>query len=194
MADRIHLHDAEVLLYYTRPTGSLLVAGCLRGGVDALMAAGILYVAGGTAYWAAEGSFPDILWFISAFVLCLAGFSWAKYRQWARCSLSVTTERIMLDTPKGFSHVSSRTVKWPQFQESSVSSGGPLAVFWRSKTLCLRYGSSDAEVVLTFPSLRHAKDLKHYLDKADTLIRKNQIAELKPFVEKPRGQRDTPEA
>lgn len=189
MADRIHLHDAEVLLYAARPTGALLAAGCLRGALDALIAAGVLYIAAGAASWSAQGEFPGVAWFFVAYVLCLALFCWIKARQWASCSLRITTERIMLEYPEGFRGTVSRTVKWPQLQESFVASAGLLGAFWRSKTLCLRYGSSDAEVVLRFPSLRHATDLKHYLDKADTLIRKNQLADLKPFVEKPRGQR-----
>lgn len=194
MGEHTYLHDAEVLLCRARPTVALLVASCLRGLLNALLVAGVVFLIVGSIIWNVYGSFPGMAWFIVIYVTCALLFCIAAYRQWTRVQLRITSERILLDRPKHLTSISTRTIKWPQFQESFTKSGGPLAAFWRSKTLCIRFGSSDGEMILTFPCLRLAKDIKHYLDKADTLIRKNQVSELRPFVEKPRGQRDLPDS
>lgn len=190
MVDHDHLHDAEVLLCRMRPSGALLVARCLCGLLDSLFAAIVLYAVIGGGLWAVTGEFPSIWWFVVLYAFCVLILFIIKYRQWSHSSFRVTTERILLEYPSGFIGIFHRTIKWPQYQESFAGHRGPLSLFWRAKPLCIRFGNADGEQTACFPSLRLADDLKHYLDKADSLIRKGQASEIRPFIEKPKGQRD----
>ena len=190
MDARSHLHEAERLLCSMRPSRGYLVGSCVRGLIDGAVGAVILSLLGAGIGWFAWEVVPSP-WLLPLPFALVTGLSWyVRWSTWASATFRVTTERILLEYPTSAFGCTLVTVKWAQYQESSTGNAGLLDALAGAKALCIRYGTADAEREACFPSLRHAKDLKHYLDKVDSAVRKGEIAALRPFVAKPKGQRD----
>jgi len=208
MDGREYLHDGELLYVQLHPTKAALIAQltrfvCLTAAVG--IAVAILLWFGLTA----AGIRVHPLW-LAPLPLVLAFLSgWVTHGHWRAARFRVTNERILLEykdgilvhpmmpvasdpktakrKPKAYSLV---TIKWNQYQESSLPAGSLIDTLIGARPLAIRYGSADGHMIAFFPSLPFAKDLKHYLDKVDSAVRRGQEAEVKPFVLKPRGQRD----
>ena len=179
----------------------------LRGVLDALILG--ITIAGlvtGIWFFGAE-TFPP-LWFFITLLLVLYGLvAWRRWHVWNHALFRVTTERILLDSPLAFFHSPLRTIKWSQYQES-YTGHQPLEstqramhsdhgshrhffdYFFLSRPISIRFGTADAHQEASFPSLRFAEDLKHYLDKVDSAVRRSDVASVKPFVAKGKGKRD----
>jgi hypothetical protein len=191
MDDRLHLHDGERLLLSMKPASSRLIVALLRGLLEgmifALVIAGIIQLIG---MLIAEDGIPWIVHIIVG-LLIVAGILYRRFVLWRKSDFRVTTERIL---PHYYSSLffghPHHTIKWSQYQESYTQMGSIFDMFFGARTLCIRYGTADAKVTLSFPSLSFANDIKHYLDKVDSAVRKQQEAQLKPFVAAPRGRRD----
>ena len=190
MEDRRFLHEGEQLLYSGRASAGHLIVDLARGLVDTLVIWVVVAMAMSLGWWLALSALPP--WGAYA-VLGLASFlgvSVRRWRLWNHASFRVTTERILIDHHESiFSHPL-RTIKWFQYQESFLGRRTILDYLFGVRPICVRYGTPDAQLKVCFPALRYANDLKHYLDKVDGAIRKNDLAGLKPFVAKPRGKRD----
>lgn len=188
MEERHHLHDAERVLCSLRPTVAWLCMGLLRCGGTALLV-GIPVYFFGNMFLGLLGipslGLPHVLTvvFLAYLFLVLRCFS-----LWRASMFRVTTDRFLLQLPRLFVRAPLRTVKWAQYQESRVGRGNVLDLCFRARPLVIRYGSGE-EDQFTFPSLPHAADLKHYLDKVDSVLKGGRSAELKPFILKRRGER-----
>lgn len=192
--DRAFLHDGETLLANLHASKTNLVTQMLRGLIEGLIAGGIL--AGVVAViMAASG--PGASWGISI-ALIIIGVVLVlvrRYRLWKHASFRVTTERILIEHHTSlFSSHGLHTVKWNQYQESFLGHRSMFDLFFRVRPVCIRYGTADARFEVCFPSLPFAQDFKHYLDKVDSAVRKQQESTLRPFVMKKRGERNAPEA
>jgi hypothetical protein len=190
MDERAHLHDGERLLHAAHPARSVLVGWTVQGIVTSLIAA----AAGALAIVAVFNLFGlSVSWWIVAPILAALllylSVGGAKAR-WNKTLLRITTERILLVYPKSPFSYHQKTIKWNQFQESSTGSAGFLQMFGKAKQLKIRYGSSDAPLLAVFPAIPHAQDVKHYLDKVDSAVRRNALDDVKAFVAKPKGRRD----
>ncbi|MSR87404.1 hypothetical protein EXS70_04530 [Candidatus Peribacteria bacterium] len=193
MQDR-YLHEGETLLCSRRSSPAVLilvllwalfetvVAGAI---LSILLAAGLYFGLGTTIEW----------WMVSGvFVICLGVAVFQHVHIWREATFRVTTERILLANPVAFFHAPLATVKWPQYQECEVDHRHFLDIFFLARPIRIRYGTADARSEGKFPSLRYAEDIKHYLDKVDAAVRKGETATLKPFIARPRGQRDVLES
>jgi hypothetical protein len=213
MDDRLFLHDNEKLLCNMHPSKGLLLrelfSAVLAGVVVTLVLSAI---AGIAAYLLWELFLSPFVYIVIA-ILCIGFFCWRAHREWKHFSFRVTTDRLLLLSPEaprsvkemthephsshhsffGFGSHPMHTIKWSQYQESYTTRRSFFDVLFKARPLCIRYGTADAQMHLCFPSLRFANDLKHYLDKVDSAVRAKQVDSLKPFVEKPRGERDSEE-
>lgn len=186
-----HLHENEVLLASRRASPAVLIVCFLRSLLEGGMAGAILSILLSVAAAFSFGT-PVLSFWIYLLVIALSmGFACLQHvRTWRDARLRVTTERILVANPFSFFRAPLVTVKWPQYQESETGRRQALDVFFLARPLKIRYGTADAKYEARFPSLRYAEDLKHFLDKVDSAVRRNDVASLRPFVAKPRGKRD----
>lgn len=193
MDDRRFLHDQERLLGAFHPSLGSLIVEMVIGFFESIVASAILLAIIIGATWASTGAVPALWIDIVVVVLIALGILYRRYSLWSHSSFRVTTERILLQHHSSLFSSHLTTVKWPQYQESEFGPLNPLDIIFRARTLCIRYGTADAHLKTCFPSLAYAKDLKHYLDKVDSAFRggPQAIAQVQPFVMKPRGQRDS---
>jgi hypothetical protein len=185
-----HLHDGERLLHATHPTRSVLVGWIVQSVATALLVTAGLTIA---AVIVGNAISVNVSPWIVAPVLFLASlylFIRSAQKRYRKTLLRITTERILLVYPKSPFSFHQKTIKWNQFQESVTGKGGIFQIFSKAKVLKIRYGSPDAPLIATFPPIRRAQDVKHYLDKVDSAVRHNTIDETKAFVDKPKGHRD----
>jgi hypothetical protein len=190
MNDRAHLHDGEVLLASRHASPAVFLVSALRGLLDALIVGAILCgLVFAALYWGFQ-TLPSVIIYPVVFLVTYGFIIFLRWRVWKHSLFRVTTERILLHVPVGLFHSPLFTIKWPQYQESHVGHRNFFDLFFFSRPLQIRHGTADAHLHNTFPSLTYAEDLKHYLDKVDSAVRKNETAALKPFVARPRGKRD----
>ncbi len=189
MDEREHLHDGEQLLLCMRPGVLALLRGCGRAVLEALAAGVVLSIAALLLFWLALDMLAPWPVFIAAFVLPLFGLWAYRWFLWRKASLRVTNDRILVEPPGTYLPAVERTIKWIQYQESDVEKPGILELLFGDRDLTIHFGSKDALSEVTFPSLRYAKDVKHYLDKVESSVRAKTVAELRAFVAKPRGKR-----
>ncbi len=187
--ERAYLHDNETLLCSVRASGAGLLRDLLRGLIEGLVFGAVIgFVSALTALptgWKFDLQLGVGFFFIGVIVVLVQ-----RVRLWSDTRLRVTSERLLVPEPGPIFHPPLHTVKWSQYQESHVGRRGVLDIFFFSRPLIIRYGTADANKEIRFPSLRYAEDLKHYLDKVDSCVRKGDLSGLKPFVAKPKGKRD----
>ncbi|NOS67343.1 MAG: hypothetical protein HOO67_03175 [Candidatus Peribacteraceae bacterium] len=185
------LHEGETLLASRRSSPAVLILCFLRslleGGIAGVLLSVILSLIGAFAF-----STPLLpVWAYASLIVFSIVIAFLQHiRTWNEARFRVTTERILIADPTAFFHAPLFTVKWLQYQESEVDHRQALDVFFLARPIKIRYGTADAKYEAKFPSLRYAEDLKHFLDKVDAAVRRNDVASLKPFVAKPRGKRD----
>ncbi len=189
MDQRAYLHDNETLLCSVRASGAGLLQDLLRGLIEGLCFGAVIGMAGAMTALAAGWSFGLPLG-VALLVIGVALVLVQRVRLWSHTRLRVTTERLLVPEPGPLFHPPLHTIKWSQYQESHVGHRRFLDVLFFARPLLIRYGTADANKEVRFPSLRYAEDLKHYLDKIDSCVRKGDLSTLKPFVAKPRGKRD----
>ena len=188
MNDR-YLHEGELLLCDRRSSPAMLILVLLRGLTDAIIVSAVCCVAILVASLMLSSSVA--LWlYVTLSLLIFILIEYQRFRRWNHSMMRVTTERILIENPRSFFHSPMHTIKWLQYQECEVDHRSFLDIFFLARPLRFRYGTADARYEATFPSLRYAEDLKHYLDKVDAAVRRNDVSSLKPFVAKPRGKRD----
>jgi hypothetical protein len=189
-----NLHDGERLLCAMRPTAALLVGRLLIAFFGSLFVALTLALVTAVLVASARREVPGVgsasLILASWFTVIMAVSVLRQLFLWRNAQLRVTTERMLLQYPTSLFSEFQKTIKWNQYQESYVGGAGALSLLFRSRPVCIRYGNADGELIMCFPALRHAKDLKHYLDKADAFVRRGEAEQLPAFIEKPRGERD----
>ncbi len=187
--ERAYLHDSETLLASMRSGLAGLFQNLFRGLIEGLFFGVIVGMAGAFGITAIGWSFG--LWAgVVLAVIALGLVLYQRWHLWHDTKIRVTTERILIPEPGPLLHPPLHTVKWPQYQESHVGHRTFLDALFFSKPLYIRYGTADAHKEVRFPSLRYAEDLKHFLDKVDSAVRRGDTTGLKPFVAKPRGKRD----
>ncbi len=189
MNDRAYLHDGEILLASQHASVSGLIHGVLRGLIEGLFFGAIVGIAAVLGLTALGGDFG--VWLGGALaVLAVVIVIAQRVRLWKHTTLRITSERILVPEVGSLLHPPLHTIKWPQYQESHTGHRHGLDALFLSKTLCIRYGTADAHKEVCFPSLRFAGDLKHFLDKVDSAVRRGDVDSVKPFVAKRKGKRD----
>ena len=189
MDDRHHLHEHERLLAHMRPAGSFLILSLLAGLFDTLLFGVVFSVLLALGFWVSGLDLSAVL-FVIVFAAVFVIVCLRRVFLWREAALRITTERILLEYPRSLFLREHHTVKWTQYQESHPAPRQFFDFFFRARTLNIRHGTADAQRENRYPSLRYAQDLKHYLDKVDSAVRAGKADELRPFVPKPRGQRD----
>jgi hypothetical protein len=191
MDERSFLYDGERLLCNMRASPALLCRSLARAALDALLIGAAINIVLIAAAFA-------LGWTVSPWVFALPvilGYGVAatfRWRVWKHARFRVTTDRILVQTPTSFLHPHLTTIKWSQYQESYAGHRGVLDILFRSRGICFRYGTADGNNQICFPSITFAQDLKHYLDKVDSAVRKNAADTVQAFVLKKRGKRDLP--
>ena len=185
MDSTLHLHENERLLLSVRPSAAFFLYGAVRSVLESLVVSLLL---GLLLAFAAHFSF--VLPFVFLLILLLLILGGTRFLHWRHASFRVTTERMLIEYSGSlFSHTLA-TIKWGQYQESSLGHRGMLDLLFRSRPLVIRYGAADSKLFVHFPSLTMASDIKHYLDKVDSAVRNHQMENLKAFVAKKKGERD----
>lgn len=185
MDQRVHLHEGEELLLQVRPAAILFVRDILRSLLEAFLVGVVGGVLAGLFFQMSVTAILIVIWIVVGLLLVLL-----RYRHWTHAELRVTTERILIQAPHALLPHPLRTIKWPQYQESFLGNRGPFDLLFGVRTLTIRYGNADSKLFLSFPGLRFANDIKHYLDKVDSAVRHNQAQQMHAFIFKKRGQRD----
>ena len=189
MSDR-YLHEGETLLCSRRSSPAVLIMSILRTLLETLIVGAILNVVLAITLLIGFSTSMALWMYVSVFAVCFALILFQHVSIWHEAVFRVTTERILIANPQAFFHAPLTTIKWPQYQECEIDHRHFLDIFFFARPLKIRYGTADARYEAKFPSLRYAEDLKHYLDKVDAAIRKNDTTSLRPFVAMPRGKRD----
>ncbi len=188
MDERAHLFDGELLLCSQQSTPAVIV----RDAFMSLREAFVIGVLCSLLLFILSIAFsltPTTLWYVPGFLIgYLVGFI-LRLTVWKEAAFRITNDRILLSFPGKLIRMPLRTIKWPQYQESYVGSPTLADLFFRSRPLFIRFGTADGSNQTSFPSLRYAHDLKHYLDKADSAFRRGEIASVHPFIAKPKWQR-----
>ncbi len=191
MDERSFLHDGERLLCSMRASPAVLIRGLLRGLIEALVTGSVLLaVLAGIVIVGLQGALP--VWaVVLCYLVAYVSVAWLRWRSWAHARFRLTSERILVQDPTALMHGELRTLKWVQYQESHTGHRGALDLVFRARPICIRFGTADAQRELCFPSVAYSQDLKHYLDKVDSAVRRGESATVSSFVAKPRGKRDT---
>ncbi len=184
MEERSFLHDGETLLVHLRPAGSVYVVdvckGLLEGAVVGSLIAAILWFT----------ILPSVPVNIGIVVVLSILAAVRRYRHLKHSSFRVTTERILILHHHSLFKEPLKTIRWDQYQESLVDRRTVLDILFGVRPITIRHGNADSKDFSHFPAVSYAEDLKHYLDKAYSLVRSGKAVELKPFILKPRGKRD----
>lgn len=186
MDERRHLHDREILLFGMHATSASLLSSLLRCFVEALIVSALLTLIISVAMGSASNA---LLIFFALFIPLFALLSLLRWRVWSHALFRLTNDRIILEFPGRLFHSPTRTIKWSQYQESYVGHPTFFDLLLRSRPLVIRFGTADGKESTYFPSLRYAHDLKHYMDKIDSAVRKGDTEAMRPFIAKPKGQR-----
>ncbi len=190
MHDQRFLHEGERLLCTQRSSYGVLIQSMLVGILEGITAGVAVGIVMGTVALLQGFAIP---WIAIALVLLLmiVLVEVLRYRVYAHAVFQITTERILVSEPMHLFHAPMHTVKWTQYQESEAGHKNFFDAIFLSRPLLIRSGTADARHEVKYPSLYYAEDLKHYLDKVDSLIRAGKAAEIREFVAKPRGKRDS---
>lgn len=183
MDDRSFLHDGETLLVNLRPANSVYVLEIAIGIIEATVFGAVVVGALWSFAWQSlslSASIMSLLYIVSGV---------RSYKHLKHSSFRVTTERILILHHHSIFKEPLKTIRWDQYQESLVGRRNILDIFVGARPITIRYGNPDSKDFAHFPSVYYAEDLKHYLDKAYSLVRTGKKDELKPFILKPRGQR-----
>ena len=187
MDDRLHLHEGERLLLTVHASAGLFVRDVLRSILEATFAGAVLSVAGSLFLNLSVG-----VAFAASALLLVVLLVFLRHRHWRHASLRITTERILLQSHGSLLSHPLHTIKWIQYQESLLGPRSPLDLLMGLRTIVIRYGNADSKLYVSFPGLRFGNDIKHFLDKVDSAVRRNQTDQVHDFVFKKRGQRDEP--
>jgi uncharacterized membrane protein (Fun14 family) len=188
MYEQRYLHEGERLLCVQRSTPAVLLRSIGIGFFEGLTLGVALGIVIAIASLLLGASVPWIVIAVIA-VLCVVGVMAQRARVCRSALFRVTTERILIAEPMHLFHAKLHTVKWSQYQESEAGRRQFLDLLFLARPLRIRYGTADARTELRYPSLSYAEDLKHYLDKVDSLLRAGKGSEIKEFIAKPRGRR-----
>lgn len=172
-----------MLLLSVRPSPAYLVRAIGRTLVDGLLLAAVLTLPAVAVLRSA--TIAPILALFASLVLMSV-----RYRHWRHARLRVTTERILLQHPETLFSAPLRTIKWNQYQESQLGGRTIFDLPFGARSLRIRYGAADSKLYVSFPAVAFASDIKHYLDKVDSAVRKSEAGSLRPFIAKQRGRRD----
>ena len=189
MTDLHFLHEGERLLCVQRSTGAVLVQSLLRGVLEAITASVGLSILIGVGALLVGAAIPWVMLLVVSLVILVVVLL-QRIRVYRNATLRITTERILLEEPLHLFHAPMHTVKWSQYQESEAGHKSFLDALFFARPLKIRYGTADARLEVHYPSLHYAEDIKHYLDKVDSLLRAGKGSEIMEFIAKPRGKRD----
>lgn len=185
MDDRSFLHDGETLLVNLHPAGSVYVVDVFVGILEGAVVGGILAA---ILWFTMVPSWPLALGLVIVLAVLAAV---RRYRHLTHSSFRVTTERILILHHHSFFKEPLKTIRWDQYQESLVDRRSILDAVFGVRPITIRFGNPDSKDFCHFPAVPFAEDLKHFLDKAYSLVKAGKQNELKPFVLKARGKRDT---
>lgn len=184
MHERSFLHDGETLLVHLRPAGSVYVVDVFKGILEGAVLGGLLAA---IVWFTALPSLPLAIVLVAVLAAVAAV---RRYRHLMHSSFRVTTERILILHHHSLFKDPLKTIRWDQYQESFADRRSILDILFGVRPITIRFGNADSKDFWHFPAVAFAEDLKHYLDKAYSMVKQGKAAELKPFVLKARGKRD----
>src|SRR3989344_3243042 len=196
------LHTNERVLYRGRRSVGALLRGILRGFLQGVVT-GIVLMGIGTAAFTLAGWDVSLLMLGIVVSLCGALLALWQWRLWRETTLTITSQRIIVDgydlflgegnkesRYRAFFKSAQQTIRFETYQES-VFDGGPVSTIINAGALTIRHGTAEASRKVTLTSLPFAQDLKHYLDKIQSLkVTKVPDPDLPAFVPARRGKRD----
>ena len=184
MDDRNFLHDGETLLVNLRPAGSVYVVDFFKGLLEGFVVGAVVIF----PVWYFAQMAPLLAY--AAILLSCVLMIYRRMRHLKHSSFRVTTERILMLHHHSLFKEPLKTIRWDQYQESFVDRRSILDILFGVRPITIRYGNPDSKDFWHFPAVPFAEDLKHYLDKAYSLVRSGKSTELRPFILKARGKRD----
>lgn len=193
------LHSNERILYRSRRSSLALMLGLqlglFQGWVVSIFLAAIVLMFSEDESWLLQGIIVAI---------CVSLLMFRQWQCWKRTIIVITSQRIIVEgynlrLSEGNEHkrhrstfrAAQQTIQWSTYQESIFS--GSLHTWWNPNTgsLTIRHGTAEASRKVTLTLLPYALDLKHYLDKIQSLkVAKIGDSELPAFVRAKRGKRD----
>lgn len=181
--------ESERILYRTRRSAWALALRLLQSLWQGAIAGIVLALLGGGVWYFLFGSVPVFLFVLIVF-LTIVLLGWRRYYIWKYTALTITTDRILVHLYATLFRDVTHTVPWRSFQES-IYEGGFFDHLLNTGTLTIRYGTMDAQRSASLWNVPYAYDLKHYLDKIQSLIAaKTPGSELPAFVPVKKGKRD----
>lgn len=184
--------DDERILYRTRRSlrGLLvrLFEGFWEGSIVGFLLA--LFVSGA---WVSLVGGGALIAGLLTILITEAAFLYRRYSIWKRTTFTITSECILIHLYETTFRDATHTVAWRTFQESEYT-GGLWDHLFNTGKITIRYGTEAAQRVVSIWPIPYALDLKHYLDKINTLV-KQQVrgSELPLFVPPQKGKSDTAE-
>ncbi len=195
-------HTNERILYRTRRSITALFVSLLRGLFQGVIGGGILALLVAAMFFLALGEISMFVPFVTLLVIVfLLLFRYVVL--WRTTTLTITTQRILVHgydllleqgkerkRHRSLFHALTHTLRWETYQES-VFEGGVLAHLGNTGTLTIRHGTAEASRSVVMDMLPYAQDLKHYLDKIQSLKASHvPDSELPAFVRARKGKRD----
>ncbi len=184
-----HQHENERVLYRTR----LSLGVFCRILIDDLEILGIIALVLGfaiAALWNALMGEGTLIVAILTTALLVLFLLWHSIHRYRATTFVISSERLLFHHYPSHFRSSTQTVRWDAYQES-VYEGGPLDALTNSGTLTIRYGGADALREMIIHSLPWAIDIKHYLDKIQSLKAAGTDSRSLPlFMPAKKGKRD----
>ena len=188
MPDIPHQHENERTLFRTRRSyGALLIAffhSLWQGSIAGVF---VLLLVGGSWFLFFNEASEFLMLLIPATVALLA---WRRFAIWRDVTFTITSQRIISHQYHTLLKSSTSAIQWERYQGSEYEAG-LLDRLTNTGTLTIHYGTMDAAKNLKIIRLPWAQDLKHYMDKIQSLRAANTSdANLPQFVPKKKGKRD----
>ena len=123
-------------------------------------------------------------------LMTVVGFLCRRYAIWKRTTFTLTSECILIHLYETTFRDATHTIAWRTFQESEYT-GGIWDHLFNTGQITIRYGTEAAQRGVSIRPIPYALDLKHYLDKINTLVKQQvRASELPAFVPAKKGERD----
>ena len=193
----------ERILYRTKRSHEALLFSLLRGVFFGIIVGAVLAtLTAGIIFFVTEDT-ASVLLLITVIIVPILLMELRLYLLWRATVLTITTNRIFLHAydvlveegrlkkrHRSLFRAATHTIRWDTYQESIYEAGLRERLF-NAGTMSIRYGTADASRSITIDHLPYARDLKHYLDKIQSLKAQHlPDSELPAFVPAKRGKRD----
>lgn len=183
-----HQHEDERILFRTRRSYGALLIPLLHSVWQGTIAGTFALLIIGGSWYVFFGEASDYFMLIIPFTIIL--LAWRRYVIWQNITFTITTKRIISHQYHSIFTSSTYAIQWDRYQGSEYAAGA-LDRLTNTGALTIQYGTMDAAKSLKIIRLPWAQDLKHYMDKLQSLRASNTPdINLPLFVPAKRGKRD----